>query len=66
MTIREHLDKLHQERAIARELAENPQRKFVDLDRLLGTPEEAIARHKKRLAAQEGFTRGPGRPRRKR
>ena len=62
MTVREHLEQVR--------AAREPQRKFLDLEQLVGTRAEAIARHKARLKrqaaeTQEPFTRGPGRPRKK-
>ena len=59
MNVREHLEQVR--------AAREPQRKFLDLEQLVGTRAEAIKRHKERLKreAQEPFTRGPGRPRKK-
>lgn len=62
MTVKEHLEQVR--------AAREPQRRFVDLEQLVGTRAEAIARHKARLKREasgkaEPYSRGPGRPRKK-
>jgi hypothetical protein len=62
MSIEEHLDKIRTER--------ERQGKYIDLEKLVGTREEAVARHEDRLkmitesAKKERWNRGPGLPRR--